>query len=79
MLQCLQYVNNFSLRKQLGDKWTLAMSQEGMLNKSLMTLVAVNDTRQGASPHVCKLQVSGLVTSHATVTCYTSAAAESET
>lgn len=56
-LQCLQYVNNFSLRSLVGDKWTLAMTQEGVLNKSLVTVIAVNDTRQGTSPNVCKLQV----------------------
>lgn len=57
MLQCLQYANNFGLRKQFGDKWTLKMSQEGVLNKSLVTVISVNDTRQGTSPNVCKLQV----------------------
>lgn len=59
-LQCLQYVNNFSLRSHVGDNWTLAMTQEGVLNKSLVTVIAVNDTRQGTSPNVCKLQVTPL-------------------
>ena len=36
------------------------MQQEGVVNKSLVTVIAVNDTRQGTSPNVCKLQVNPL-------------------
>lgn len=57
-LQYLQYMNNFSLRQAVGDKWTLTMSQEGVVNKGLVTVIGVNDTRQGISPNVCKLQVT---------------------
>lgn len=56
-LHALQHINNFLLRDQLGDKWTMAMSQDGLKSKAFMTVIAATDTRQGAVPHVCKMQV----------------------
>lgn len=57
-LHAMQHVNNFLLRDQLGDKWTMAMSQDGLKSKGFMTVIAAKDTRQGAVPHICKMQVS---------------------
>ena len=57
-LHAMQHINNFLLRDQLGDKWTMAMSQDGLKSKGFMTVIAAKDTRQGAVPHVCKLQVA---------------------
>lgn len=56
-LHAMQHINNFVLRDQLGDKWTMAMSQDGLKSKGFMTVIAAKDTRQGVVPHVCKLQV----------------------
>ena len=55
-LHALQHVNNFLLRDQLGDKWTMAMSQ-GLKSKAFMTVIAAKDDEQGAVPCVCKMQV----------------------
>ena len=56
-LHALQHINNFLLRDQLGDKWTMAMSQDGLKSKAFMSVIAAKDTRQSAVPHVCKMQV----------------------
>lgn len=56
-LHAMQHINNFLLRDQLGDKWTMAMRQDGLKSKGFMTVIAAKDIRQGAIPHVCKLQV----------------------
>ena len=66
-LHALQHINNFLLRDQLGDKWTMAMSQDGLKSKAFMTVIAAKDTQQGAVPHVCKMQVNlSFVYSHHT-------------
>lgn len=57
-LHAMQHVNNFLLRDQLGDKWTMAVSEEGLKTKGFMTVIAAKDTRQGVVPHVCKMQVA---------------------
>ncbi len=55
----MQHINNFLLRDKLGDKWTMAVSEEGLKSKGFMTVIAARDTRAaGNVPHVCKMQVS---------------------
>ena len=60
-LHAMQHINNFLLRDQLGDKWTMAMSQDGLKSRGFMTVIAAKDTRQGVVPHVCKMQVTRLL------------------
>ena len=57
-LHAMQHINNFLLRKNLGDKWTMAISEEGIKSKSFMSVIAARDTRRAGVPHVCKMQVS---------------------
>ena len=54
----MQHINNFLMRDQLGDKWTMSISEEGIRSKGFMTVIAAKDTRQNGVPHVCKMQVS---------------------
>ncbi|KAL0047044.1 hypothetical protein WJX82_004928 [Trebouxia sp. C0006] len=57
-LHAMQHINNFLLRDKLGDKWTMAVSEEGLKSKGFMTVIAARDTRAaGNVPHVCKMQV----------------------
>ena len=54
----MQHINNFLLRDKLGDKWTMAVSEDGLKSKGFMTVIAARDTRAaGNVPHVCKMQV----------------------
>jgi len=58
-LHAMQHINNFLLRDKLGDKWTMAVSEEGLKSKGFMTVIAARATRDaGNVPHVCKMQVS---------------------
>ncbi len=62
----MQHINNFLLRDRLGDKWTMALSQDGLKSKAFMTVIAAQDTRQGVVPHVCKMQVTARSLLHIT-------------